>query len=274
MNYQWRNDRKPDENGDYVLDILTSAGKRVSTFKAPSMEDMVDQLAEAQVLSSRKLGRMLNPDRGRKEPFHPQPKSLTAEDRERLAMDITDPAKVAEVVSEIVERTTGATPTRIVAELSERDRREKEEFEIAETDAFLKDYPDYFPAPENQQAIYAELNLRGYGLTRNNLAIAYEHLLNEGKLKMWPGDIPPQEPPESTGTPTPQGAATPEPQGQPRPLRSTGLRSSDGNASRPAPRPKKPLVTKRDLAFMGKRELNERLRDPAFRQAVDELGVN
>ena len=268
MNYQWRNDRKPDDNGDFALDILTRDGKRVSTFKAQSMEDMVDQLAEAQVLSSRKLGRMMNPDRGRKQPFHPQPKSLTTEDRERLAMDITDPAKVAEVVSEIVERTTGATPTRIVAEISGRDRREQEEFEIAETDAFLKDYPDYFPAPENQQAIFAELHLRGYDLTRNNLAIAYEHLLSEGKLRQ-AGDTPPTPTQEPMST----GPANPQTQEQPRALRSTGLRSGDGNASRPLPRPKKPLVTKRDLAFMGKAELTERLRDPAFRQAVDELGA-
>ena len=269
MDYKWRNDRKADENGDYALDILTSAGKRVSTFKAPSMEDMVDQLAEAQVLSSRKLGRMMNPDRGRKQPFHPQPKSLTTEDRERLAMDITDPAKVAEVVSEIVERTTGATPTRIVAELSERDRRELEEFEVAETQAFLTEHPDYYATPENYQAIRAEMNLRGYDLTRNNLAIAFEHLLSEGKLRQ-AGDTPPT----STQEPASEGTANPLPQEPPRALRSTGLRSSDGNASRPSPRPKKPLVTKRDLAFMGKRELTERLRDPAFKQAVDELGAS
>lgn len=270
MNYTWRNDRKPDENGEYALDILTSAGKRVSTFKASTMEEMVDQLAEAQVLSSRKLGRMMNPDRGRKAPFTPQPKSLTTEDRERLAMDITDPSKVAEVVAEIVERTTGASPTRIVAELSEADRRDKEAFEIAETDAFLKDYPDYFPSPKNQQAIFAELNLRGYDLTRNNLAIAYEHLLNEGKMER-PGDTP--TPPSPTPEPVSAGATSPEPPEPPRALRSTGLRSTDANASRPLSKPKKPLVTKRDLAFMGKRELSERLRDPAFRQAVDELGA-
>lgn len=273
MNYQWRNDRKPDETGDFALDILTSSGKRVSTFKAQTMEDMVDQLAEAQVLSSRKLGRMMKPDKGRKEPFQPRPTSLTAADRERLAMDITDPDKVAEVVSEIVERTTGATPTRIVAELSERDRKDKEAFEIEETDAFLKEYPDYPPTPENYSALSAEMNRRGYDLTRNNLAIAYEHLLSEG-LIVHPGDTPvPTQEATSTGKPTSDGEANPEPQSQPRTLRSTGLRSSDGNAARPSPKPRKPLITKRDLAYMGKRELNERLRDPAFRQAVDELGA-
>lgn len=270
MHYQWRNDRKPDENGDYVLDIFTTAGKRVSTFKAKAMEDMVDQLAEAQVLSSRKLGRMMKPDRGRKEPFQPQPKSLTTEDRERLAMDITDPSKVAEVVAEIVERTTGASPTRIVAELSESDRDRREAFEIAETDAFLREYPDYFPTPENQQALFAEMNLRGYNLTRNNLAIVYEHLLDAGKLMVATGDIPQPPPLEETVQPTPKEEATPDP---PRALRSTGLRSTDTNASRPTPKPRKPLVTKRDLAFMGRREIQEKLRDPAFRQAVDELGA-
>lgn len=275
MNYQWRNDRKPDNNGEYALDILTSAGKRVSTFKAPTMEDMVDQLAEAQVLSSRKLGRMMKPDRGHKQPFQPKPKSLTAADRERLAMDITDPDKVAEVVSEIVERTTGASPTRIVEELSEADQKARNEFEIQETDAFLKEYPDYFPTPENYQAMSAELNLRGYDLTRNNLAIAYEHLLNEGKI-VRRDDItpPPTEEAASEETMTPQpGAVPPQVQEPPRALRSTGLRSSDTTATKPAPKPKKPLVTKRDLAFMGIRELKERLRDPAFRQAVDELGA-
>jgi hypothetical protein len=273
MTYQWRNNRKRDESGDYVLDIVTNSGKRVSTFKAQSMEEMVDQLAEAQVLSSRKLGRMMNPDRGPKAPFHPQPKSLTTEDRERLAMDITDPAKVAEVVAEILERTTGATPTRIVAELSARDQREKAAFDEAQTDLFLKDYPDYYPTPENYAVLSAEMNRRGYDLTRNNLAIAYEHLLEEGKLTARPGDTPDAPTQEPEGTATPQVAAPPEPQGQPRALRSTGLRSSDGNSSRPTPKPRKPLITKRELAFMGKRELTERLRDPAFRQAVDELGV-
>ena len=235
------------------------------------MEEMVDMLAEAQVLSSRKLGRMMKPDKGRKEPFQPRPTSLTAEDRERLAMDITDPSKVAEVVSEIVERTTGATPTRIVAELSDRDRRDSEAFEVAETDAFLRDYPDYFRSPENYQALRAEMNLRGYDLTRNNLAIAYEHLLSEGKM-MLAGDIPSTHTQETEGQRTPPEMA-PVTEEQPRALRSTGLRSADTTASRPAPKPRKPLVTRRDLAFMGKQELNQRLRDPAFRQAVDELGA-
>lgn len=271
MNYQWRNDRKPDENGEYALDITTTAGKRVSTFKAQTMEDMVDQLAEAQVLASRKLGRLMKPDRVQRQPFRPQPKSLTTADRERLAMDITDPDKVAEVVAEIVERTAGASPALMAEKLAENDEDARAAFEGAETDAFLLEYPNYFPTPENQQAMFAEMNRLGYSVTRNNLAIAFEHLLSEGKMRMRDDITPQPSEPSDEVPPTSQEEVRHEPGEPRRALRSTGLRSTDTTAMRLPPKPKKPLITRRELAYMGKAELTERLRDPAFRQAVDEL---
>jgi hypothetical protein len=260
----WLNDKQPDENGNYTLVIENGNGHRISTFKG-TIEEITDQLAEAQVNANRQLSRVAKPDNGRV-PFQVAPRELTPADRLRLSSEITDPNKVAEAVTEIVTAAQGAPPATVTKKFQEFDQNAADEYYRQEAVAFTTDYPEYYPVPENQQALFDALRAHNYDLTRNNLAIVFAELFHAGKLVAWPSDdiTPPEEPP------APPVAVAPPPTPRPRSF-STGLRNTDANASKPTPAPRKPAITRAELERMSRAEYNERLRDPIFRRAVDAL---
>lgn len=264
MKHVWLNNKQPDENGDIVLEIVNNKGNRVSTFRGKSIDDVAEQLADAQVNANRQLGRKLKPDEGRI-PIQMQPRELTPADRLRLSNEITDPNKIVEVVDEIVTAKQGTPPAVMAKKFSEFDQREADEYYREEAEAFVADYPQYYPVQENQEKLFAALQTAKYDLTRNNLAIVFQQLTEQGKLVPWPDDDNEQEEPPTPPVP-------PVPPAPPRPRSfSTGLRNSDASASRPAPKPRTPLVTKAMLETMSRAEYNQRLQDPAFRRAVDAL---
>ena len=262
----WLNDKQPDENGHYTLVIENGNGHRVSTFKG-TIDDITDQLAEAQVNANRQLSRVAKPDNGRT-PFQATPRELTPADRLRLSAEITDPNKVAEAVTEIVTAAQGAPPATVTKKFQELDQSAADEYYRSEAVAFTNDYPEYYPVPENQQALFDALRAANYDLTRNNLAIVFTQLMQAGKLVPWPDETPLEE--EAPPPPVPVVAAPPPPAPRPRSF-SSGLRNTDANGSKPAPKPRVPLITRAQLESMSRAEYNEKLRDPIFRRAVDAL---
>lgn len=264
MKKVWLNEKQPDENGDYVLVIENGMGHRVSTFKAKTIEEVADQLADAQVNANRQLSRSTKPDNGRT-PFQATPRELTPADRLRLSNEITDPNHVAEAVTEIVTAAQGAPPATVTKKFQEFDQNAADEYYRQEAVAFTEDYPEYYPVPENQSALFEALRASSYDLTRNNLAIVFTQLFQAGKLVPWPsGDAPPEEAPPTP--PAPVAAPAPRPRSF-----SSGLRNTDANGSKPAPAPRKPIITRAELERMSRAEYNEKLRDPIFRRAVDAL---
>jgi hypothetical protein len=262
MQKRWLNDKQPDENGDYVLIIENSAGNRVSTFKGQSIDEVCDALADSQVAANRQLGKLLRPDRGRDQPLKMEPKEITPTDRLRLSTEINDPNRVVEAVTEIVSATTGAPLKEVGRRVGTIDQNEADAYYRAEAEAFVQEHPDYYPVQQNQVLLFQALEANRYDLTRNNLAIVYNALLDDGKLIPWPEET---EPP-------PNGSAPPSNGNVERPRSyASGLRSSDASASRPAPTKPRPIVTKIEIEKMSRSEYSERLRDPVFRRAVDAL---
>lgn len=276
----------PDDNGEFTLEIVNSRGNRVSTFKGHSMIEVNEKMAEAQVQANRQLGRLMKPDKGRDQPFQVTPQPISEADRLRYSTSITNPQSVVEVVEEIVTRKQGAPPAKIGQQVATFDQEAANRYYDQEAAAFMQAHPDYFPSVENRQRLFAELTRRGYDLTRNNLAIVYEALADEGQMDMGPEDEPgdevepqPRYYPEGGSAPAANAPMTPpiapvrQMPAPPRPaLRSSGLRGRDASAMKPPPPKPKPLVTRADLERMGRQEYEERLRDPAFRRAVDQLG--
>lgn len=265
MKKVWLNDRQPDENGDYVLEIVNGNGHRISTFKGKTIEEVADLLADAQVNANRQLSRT-KPDSGR-QPFQAVPRELTPADRLRLSSEITDPNRVAEAVTEIVTAAQGVPPAQVAKKLEGFDQEAADEYYRQEAVAFTEDYPEYYPVPENQSALFESLRANNYDLTRNNLAIVFNQLFHAGKLVPWPSDDALAGEPEPAPVPVaPPAAAAPRPRSF-----SSGLRNTDANASKPAPKPRTPVITRAELERMSRAEYNERLRDPRFRTAVDAL---
>jgi len=280
MKKRWENEKDeqgnliPNEQGEYVLHIENNAGRRVSSFRGKSFEEVTEQLADAQVHANRQLGRLLRPDRARVQQLRPQPRELSPEDRLRLSSEVTQPDTVVEAVNEIVTASQGAPPKDVAERVSTHDKDAADAYYAAEANAFVADHPDYYPVQQNQEALFRELERRQYDLTRNNLAIVYEALQEEGRIIPWPesagNDEEGEEGEESGSRPTKPAAPPPNPPPQRRSI-SSGLRSSDASAMRPPPPKPKPLVTRVEIERMSRAEFQERLRDPAFRKAVDAL---
>jgi hypothetical protein len=279
MQPKWLNNGEPDESGDYVAVIENAAGLRISTFKGKSYKEVADKVLESQANANREISRLRRPDQARvPQQLKTETKTLTPADKLRLATDITDPDKVVDAVTEIVTAAQdGVTPRQAINSVATMTKDQRDAYYQAEAQAFVEATPDYYPVPQNQQKLFAALEFNNYDLTRNNLAIVFQMLFDQGQMIPWP------EEGESNGAPAaPNGQQReaqpspepnpPSPTSRPRSV-STGIRSSDASASPPPPpAPKK--ITRADIERMPRREYMDRINnDPAFRKAVDALGA-
>jgi hypothetical protein len=286
MQKRWLNDKQPDENGDYVLVIENAAGKIVSTFKGKSIEEVAEALADSQVHANREISRLRKPDTGRSS-VKVEPRDITPADKLRLSNEITDPNSIVEAVEEIVTKRMGITPNKLGAEFSRMTRKDQDEYYGGEAMAFRNENPDFYPVPQNRDALFEELKANGWDLTRNNLAIAFQTLKDRDALIPWPDDtqerIPQEQIPVAAlpqpayingGSGSANGQTTAQPAPSPRPRSvSTGLRYSDASASAPPP-PQKKKYTRADIERMSRAEYNDKLRsDPDFRRQVDAMGA-
>lgn len=281
MEYRWLNNGQPDDEGFLAAEIVNTAGNRISTFRAKTEREMIDQLLTSQVHANRRIGAMLKPDAPPPQ-LKIQPKELDAADRLRLSSEITDPHRVVEAVDEIVTARLGVSPDRLGADFQRKSRAERDAFYAQEAQAFRDEHPEFYPVPQNRDALFEELKANGWELTRNNLAIAFNTLLERGDIIPWPSDQrtpedeeePQDQPVASNGTARPNGQSAAAAAASPRPrtIASTGLRNSDTSGLKPPPQPRKQKYTRADIERMSRAEFNEKLQgEPDFRRQVDEM---
>jgi cell division septation protein DedD len=276
MDYKCLHDGQPNEEGFYEAVIENAEGRRISSVKAKSEREMIDQLLNSQVHADREIARLRKPDAAR-QPLKVEPKELTPADRLRIANEINDPNRVVEAIEEVVTARQGISPDKLGAEFARRSSEEQDEFYGREANAFVREHPAYYPVQQNSDTLFRELKARGWDLTRNNLAIVYQICSERGDLIAWP-EQQEVEAPESVaprnGTST-NGVSAPNPHSptRPRTIATTGLRSSDASALPPSP-PKKQQYTRADIERMSRAEFNEKLvTDPNFRRQVDAMGA-
>ena len=281
MYKEWLNDKQPDENGDYILEIQNARGGRVSTFKGKSLEEVAEKLADSQIAATEEIKRIRKADTG-KQPLTVRQQAITPADRLRYSEDVRDPEKVVEVIEEVVTRRTGISPDKMGAEFARLSSAEQDAFYNREATAFVEAHPDYYPVPQNRDQLFEELKANGWDLTRNNLELAYETLKDRDSLIPWPDDSQEQLQPEPipvrtqpvyiNGNEPASGQTTASPAPSPRPRSvSTGLRQSDASASAPTP-PRKKQYTRAEVESMSRAEYSEKLRsDPDFRRQVDAM---
>lgn len=277
MQKKWLNDKQADENGDYILVLENEQGGRVSTFKGKTMDEVAEKLADSQMHANLEIIRLRKPDSARPR-LKLEPKHLSPADRLRLSSDITDPERVVEAVEEIMTARQGLSPDKMGAEMMKMSDRERDQYYIAESQAFKEEHPDYYPVPQNRDALFEEMRANGWDLTRNNLAIAYRTLVDRGDMIPFPSDErerqenqPAIVPPENT-SPT-EATAQSAPSPRPRNVSvATGLRSSDANASAPVPVKRAAKYTRADIDRMSRAEFADKLRnEPGFRLQVDSM---
>jgi hypothetical protein len=274
MQPKWLNDGEPDENGDYIAVIENASGARISTFKGKTYKDVADKLLESQANANREISRLRRPDQARVPlQLKTETRTLTPTDKLRLATDITDPDKVVETVTEIVTAAQdGVSPRQNVRNVATMTDAQRDDYYRSEAEAFVQANPDYYPVQQNQQKLFAALEANRYDLTRNNLTIVYQALMDQGELIAWPSSSGSEENEPETPPARPNGKQEPNPPSPSRPRSvSTGIRSSDASATPPPP-PTPKRITRADIERMPRREYMDRLaNDPGFRKAVDAL---
>lgn len=275
MNHEWLNNGEADESGDYIAIITNAAGARISTFKGKSYKEVADQLLKSQANANREISRLRKPDLARVPlPLKTETKELTSADKLRLSTEITDPDKVVDAVTEIVTHAQGASPREITTRLATMTDEQRDQYYKDEAVAFVQATPDYYPVQQNRDKLFAALKESKLDLTRNNLALVYQTLSDQEEMVPWPDE--PTDGPKPNGQ-TREAQSSPEPNPpsptntRPRSV-STGIRSSDASASAPPP-PTPRKITRADIERMSRAEYQEKLRDPAFRKAVDALGA-
>jgi hypothetical protein len=276
MEIEWLNDddKGLTEDGEYVAVINNAQGHRVSTFKGKSYREVADKALQSMVHANREISRLRKPDAARP-PLRVEPKQLSEADRLRLSTEITDPDRVIEAVEEIVTARQGMAPAQVGKQFSQMDKTERDAFYAAEAQAFRDEHPDFYPVPQNRDALFDELKANGWDLTRNNLAIAYQTLKDREDVIPWPEGESESEPApsRSTGRSTANGQETATaPSPRPRSV-STGIRNTDASALAPLP-PKKAKYTRADVERMSRAEYNDKIRsDPDFRRQVDAMSA-
>ena len=280
MQKRWLNEKQTDENGDYILVIENAAGGRISTFKGQTIDEVTEKLADSQIHANEEIIRLRKPDTARPK-LKVEPRHLSPADRLRLSSDITDPERVVEAVEEIVTARQGMSPDNLGAHLSRMDSRERDEYYATEARAFREENPDFYPVPQNRDALFEEIRANGWDLTRNNLAIAYRTLVDRGDMIPWPSDEREREEnqpvlvqPENA-RPNGQATAQSAPSSRPRSVSvATGLRSSDASASAPVPVKRAAKYTRADIDRMSRAEFADKLRnEPGFRQQIDSMSA-
>ena len=281
MEYKLLNNGEPNEEGLIEAVITNTEGRQISHFKAKTKDELIETLLESQVNANREIGRLRKPDAAR-QPIRVEPKVLSPADRLRLANEVTDPNRVAEAIEEVVTARMGISPDKLGAEFARQSRAEQDAFYGGEAQAFINETPEYYPVQQNSDTLFNELRARGWDLTRNNLAIAYQNCLERGALIPWPSEQHEEEVEELHGQPaaarngngTPNGSQAPTAYSpRPRTIATTGLRSSDASALPPPP-PKPQKYTRADIERMSRSEFNDKLlSDPNFRRQVDSMGA-
>jgi hypothetical protein len=291
----WNEDKKKFVITTQLKDEEGNVVGPLQYFEADTLEELLEkkdaahQNAAVKLYETRKkvkLGVMLEPDKEEQpiQTFEERP--LTAEERVKVTNALKDPTTAPEALRVLLEAQFGAPVEDVRAALRqiEIDRHVRRiQYEI---DLFTEAHPEYVKCAENKDNLLKYLDKHQLPVTKKNLEIAFNDLLEDELILVRKPKA--QEP---TPAPAPPVAAAPAPAptisaqatnpapaipSEPTDVRpkqsSSGLGRNDSSvAPGVAAAPKTVGITIRDVNKMSSKEYAERLKDPEFRKQVDSL---
>jgi hypothetical protein len=183
----------------YVREIDLGDGSGVQVFKAPTLEELADKLADAQAHATRKIRELSQ------RPVQPQPTSeqTLIDDTTFSQRLLTEPTAV---VREIMQKEFGMTPAEVRQRLDEANAAAKAQAADAAAREWTAATPDYYMCETNGRRIIRWLELNGKEGTVDNIQAAYDDLTRDGLLVSKPVAKPA---PRSSGISTRRSAAAP-----------------------------------------------------------------
>jgi hypothetical protein len=169
----------PTEEVIYERTIDLGDGSGVQVFEAPTMEELIDKLAEAQKNATRKIREQaaLIKAQPKETPAPEELENLTEAERFLLQQEmLADPVKaIQKFVTKAVDK-------------HERDAMQAAERTKSATDAFVANTSDYYAIPKNGQKIVKWLETYNLDVTESNLKQAFDDLSASGLLEAKPAD--------------------------------------------------------------------------------------
>ena len=158
-------------------------------------------------------------------PIKFQPRSLTAEERIRLAKDLNDPEKVNDAIDLALEAKLGGKPEQITETIIENNQRAVAIRAAQEASAWREMHPEFHASATNCRALASWIENRHLEFSVANFDKAYEEL--SPALEKTPPSAPRTEPTPVQATPP---AALPAGDGgaQPQPVIPTTVSRSTG----------------------------------------------
>lgn len=276
MKTYWENDGQPNDEGTFVAVIDMGDGSGIQRFEGSTQVEVANKLMVAQGNATAKI-RQLS---GKPAPVVPdlapdivefRPRSLTADERFKVATEVTDASRAPEAIRTVIEADLGA-PLKLVADRINKDEQERLAREAAETSReWAAENPTFFQCQHNAITMKEFMVLKSMAVTKKNLSMAFEYLSEHGLLIAQPANAE-EEPEEAQPAPgglpaNNQPAATTRPRGS----ASTGLRAGDSSAAAPS-KAAAPKYTKQQIEAMPEVEYRERYQNEAgFAALVDKL---
>ena len=159
----------------YRREIDLGDGSGVQVFEAPSMEELVDKLATAQVNATKKIREL---SAAKKTPTQNEP---NAEEEWVLAQELATNPSLA--FDKLFQKKLGRTPAEVQKGLERLAEIDRQNAELEAANAFVAAHPDYVPTPKNGARIEKWLKVEGMEGTPENIEKAYQDLSESGLLE-------------------------------------------------------------------------------------------
>lgn len=145
-------------------------------------------------------------------PLELTPRTLTPEERYKIAREINDPDTFDQAADALLESRLGVKPEVLARTISDLQTDSLSRRAVAESEAFMADNQDFVRCPENGEAITSWLVRYNLAPVKENYQTAFDTLKKAGVLVL---STQPDPPPAAVVEPvvpvTPAAAAAPEP---------------------------------------------------------------
>ena len=160
-------------------------GSGVQVFEAPTKDELLDKLANAQLHATRKikeLNRKVKEGGIKTDPLKPatkfEVKSLTAEEQFMLGQELqTNPTGA---IAKLFKSTVGVTPDELREVLADAKQVSDTAREQREGAKFIASRPEYLDSDANKNVMVSYLQKNNLAFTANNLEIAFDDLVDAG----------------------------------------------------------------------------------------------
>jgi hypothetical protein len=214
------------------------------------------------------------PEGAEKSPSHIKlnPRPLTAAERMKLVRDFSDPETIETALETALEAKLGAKPSDVAATATNNSTNLEALRAQQEATAWKEAHPNFYPGPNNENAIALAQWIQDRGLKFNqaNIDKAFTTLDEAALLIPAPlvaGTSEAEQPPQADPTGRITGE---EPSATRRPsVRTSGITRQ--NSSTSGENVQKNKLTREQIDSMSAEEYKRKMKDPKFVQAVNSL---